>query len=131
MKKSITTKQWTLAFVIGIIGSVIFKGLELIGQKILTGEWIWQRWDGLLFTGDIIIIQLLFLIILSSTLVFVIMKLFRRLWVISFVPFLYYLIKEFYNMITSYQHFVLTATLESLIGIPIGFGVYYLVNKLK
>lgn len=131
MKRNITTKQWTLAFVIGIIGSVIFKGFELLMQKILWGTWIWQRYDGLLFTGDIVIVQLLFLIILSSILVFVLMKLFRRLWVISFVPFLYYLIKEFYNMLTNYQHFVLTATLESLIGIPIGFGVYYLVNKLK
>lgn len=111
------------AFIIGLFGAFLFKVVEYIGQ-------LYFGWS-ILSDGTwhlILISQLIFLIIISSLLVFLLMKLFNKLWIIAFVPFLYYVIKESYNIIFTLQKFTWIPFAESLIGIPIGFGLYFLIR---
>lgn len=118
---------WKKAFVIGVLGSFIMKGLELLGQlyfgwSSLTHNtaWSWQV---------TLIWQLVWVLVWSIPLTILILYTSDRLWTISFVPMLYYALKETMNIIQVYHHFIIIPYLESLIGLIVGVILYFSVEK--
>ena len=135
MAKHISLKTWIQAFIIGIFGSLLFKIIEIIIQSISYGQFPYSQIGA--YGGNIgftIFSQLTFLVVISSIFTFILIKLFRRLWVVSFVPILYYLTKEGYNMLFVVHKFYwsnpILESVFAILSIPIGFGVYYLIKKI-
>jgi len=126
---NLKNKKLNQAFLIGIGGSLIFKGIELFGQKIFSGATVLSDFGNKLIP-EIIIFQFASLLIISSIITFILIKRFKKLWMISFVPFLWYFIKELMNTIFVYHKFIWIAFAESLIGIPIGFGLYFIIKRV-
>ena len=121
--------DWKLAFLIGIIGSIVLKIVEILLGHWYSGQWQWAYatttvWQYLL------LYMLPFIIIISIIVTWGLVKIFKKDSVAMYTPAIYYLIKELYNATVSTGSTWIVILEAIVIGIPVGYAVGWIITKI-
>ena len=121
MKRKKQEISWIKAILIGLIGSIVLKLVEILIQQIIMGQNTFSLW------------QIPFLLVVVFTFIISFKTLNFNKVSFAFIPALYYFVKEIYNLLfagSSLKTFGV-ATIEAMtLGIFVGFVVYFIIDNM-